>query len=250
MLTGEPVNGRTKSLGKRIAWLFWETLIIVVGVLIALGLNDYWTDRQERHLEVAYLKRFQADLESDREWLSFYLEQQIPRKFAALGAIAPIVRGQEPVPADLETFLLNVSLGALGGVSPSFFVTSTTKDDLTATGNFRLIQDVALRGRISQYYVAYANNHKRLVARTTGYPATVVSVLPSALRDKLDLKAMEGWGIDPALEVVLSKDFQFLLNQEYNLAYFLDSLYSNQLQVIEELCRDLEAHIEMLEHNL
>ena len=39
----------------RLHWLVSETLVIVLGVLIALGLDDYWTDRQERDLELEYL---------------------------------------------------------------------------------------------------------------------------------------------------------------------------------------------------
>lgn len=59
---------------------------------------------------------------------------------------------------------------------------------------------------------------------------------------------MEEWGIEQALDVVQSENFQYLLNQEYNFAYFLESLYTRQLLLIDELSRDLESHIEMLEH--
>ena len=34
-------------------WLIAETLVIVLGVLIALGLDDAWTAREERQLEDA-----------------------------------------------------------------------------------------------------------------------------------------------------------------------------------------------------
>ena len=45
------------KIGTRWRWLFWETLIIVIGVLIAFAVNDYWSDRQDRQLELQYLKR-------------------------------------------------------------------------------------------------------------------------------------------------------------------------------------------------
>ena len=33
-------------------WLFGETIVIVLGVLVALSLDDIWTARQERNLEL------------------------------------------------------------------------------------------------------------------------------------------------------------------------------------------------------
>ncbi len=44
------------QIGSRASWLLSETLVVVLGVLIALGLNDYWTGREERALELQYLK--------------------------------------------------------------------------------------------------------------------------------------------------------------------------------------------------
>ena len=236
------------GIGTRWRWLFWETLIIVLGVLIAFAVNDFWSDRQDRVLEIQYLKRLHADIRSDEEWTTNYNQGQIIRKMAALDAIAPVVRGRKPVPDDLQAFLRDVTFAAIGGASPSYFVNRTTFDDLKATGNLRLIRDTGIRGKLSQYYFNYENNHARVMARVTGYFMFVHSILPAELRDDFSVEAVQEFGVEHALEKILSHEFQDLLNQEYNFAYFVRRIYATYASVSNELAVELQAHIDTLEN--
>ena len=237
-----------REIGTRWRWLFWETLIIVLGVLIAFAVNDYWLDQQDRGLELQYLKRVHADLKRDEAWVSGYNEGPMKAKFAALDAITPVVRGREPVPDDLETFLVNVTLGGIGGASPNYFVNTTTFDDLKATGNLRLIQDTDIRGKLSDYYNLYENNHGRTVERKTGYFMFVHSILPAELRQNISMEAMEEFGVERALEKILSHEFSDLLNQEYNFGIFIRRLYAQYSETSSALAEDVEAHIRALEN--
>lgn len=236
------------KIGTRWRWLFWETLIVVIGVLIAFAVNDFWSDRRDRQLELQYLKRVHADLKSDEKWVSEYYVNAVGRKMEALDAIAPVVRGTEPVPEDLETFLKNVTLGGIGGAYPNYFVTATTFEDLKATGNLRLIRDADIRSKLNQYYVEYANQHRRMLARRTGYFMYVHSILPAELRDDFAMDAIDRFGVEHALEKILSHEFQDLLNQEYNFAYFIQSMYGGYAEVTKNMVEEVEAHIRKLEN--
>lgn len=235
------------DIGKRWRWLFWETLIIVLGVLIAFAVNDFWAERQDRELEIQYLKRLHADIKGDEEWLSDYIETPLVMKFDALDAIAPVVRGREPVPEDLETFLINVTRGGIGGASPTYFVTATAFEDLKATGNLRLIRNTELRSKINRYYVSFENNHPRIVARTTGYFMFVHSILPAEFRQSINMEVIQDFGVDHALEKILSHEFQDLLNQEYNFAYFIQFMYPQYARYSNELAAEVQAYIQQLE---
>jgi hypothetical protein len=235
------------EIGTRWRWLFWETLIIVLGVLIAFAVNDYWSDQQDRELEIQYLKRLHADIKTDEAWTTNYNQGPIIRKMAALDAIAPVVRGREPVPDDVDTFLLNVTYGGIGGASPSYFVNRTTFDDLKATGNLRLILDTGIRSKLSTYYFNYDNNHARILARVSGYFMFVHSILPAELRDDFNMEIVEEFGIEHALEKIKSHEFQDLVNQEYNFGYFITRLYAVYASVSKEMAAELQAHIEELE---
>ena len=131
-------------------WLLSETLVIVLGVLLALGLDDFWTARQERDLELQYLRRVQADVRADIDYIDQVVRERLDIKLQSLAVIAPIVRGQEPVPENVESFLRNVALGGLLGASSTHWVRDTTFEDLKSTGNLRLIRNVDLRQKISR----------------------------------------------------------------------------------------------------
>lgn len=236
----------TIRLRDRWRWLFSETLIIVLGVLIAFAVNDYWTDRQDRQLELQYLKRVHADLESDLQLVS-ELDAAASRKLQALDAIAPVVRGLEPVPKDLEAFLRDVTLGGIGGASPAYFVTATTFEDLKATGNLRLIRNTDIRSQLNNYYVNFESQHDRILARRTGYFMYVHSMLPAELRDSMTMNDISEFGMEHALQKILSHEFQDLLNQEYNFAYFVKSMYGLYTEASRDLAEEVQKHIEELE---
>jgi len=231
------------SSGSSLRWLLSETLVVVLGVLIALGLNDYWILRQEKSLELEYLKRIQADIGVDIELIDQFGKRLLERKIQALNAIAPIVRGKAPVPEDVESFLRNVSLGGLGGASPTNWTTNTTFADLKSTGNLRLIRNSDLRRKISRYYKEFEEFHTRARDRKTRYAKTVWSVLPGELRDDMNLATMEEFGIDRAIKLFTSPEFQNLLNQEYNYAFFNQNIDSS---LAKQLTKELENYVQQL----
>lgn len=206
--------------GTRFQWLLSETLVVVLGVLIALSLDDYWTDRQERILEVEYVGRIQDDVDADIAYVEETIRDLWDRKLQALDAIAPIVRGREPVPDNLEEFFRNVALGGIGGASSTRWVTSTTFDDLESTGNLRLIRDADMRRRIARYYDDFDTLYNRSRDRKSGYVKFVHTLLPAELRGEMDFDAMQEFASDRAVERFTSADFQDLMNQEYNFTFF------------------------------
>jgi hypothetical protein len=230
--------------GSKLRWLLSETLVVVLGVLIALGINDYWTERQERALELQYLKRIHADVSIDIEQIDFWVGEQLQRKLRALDAIAPVVRGNQPVPEDVESFLRNVALGGIGGASSTHWVADTTFEDMKSTGNLRLIRNADLRTAIARYYDDFDALYVRSRDRKTGYAMFVHSLLPAELRNDMDLTAMREFDIDRALGRVRSVDFQNLMNQEYNYAYF--NLRNDSLPA-KKLAIDLSNYIQELD---
>jgi hypothetical protein len=225
---------------KKLRWLFAETLVIVLGVLIALGLDDYRTNQYERRLAIDYVQRIQDDLIRDLDYIERIWVQRLKIKRESLEAIAPVIRGQTQAPADVEGFLKQVARGGIAGTSAASWYTDTTFQDMRATGNLRLIQDPDIRAQISRYYEAVQSEALRVEARFTNYAPFVHAVLPAELRDDIDLDALEAFGTDYALERLLTDDFRDLLNQEYNLMLFLES---REYQVFaQSLFDELEAY--------
>lgn len=208
---------------EKLRWLFAETLVIVLGILIALGLDDYLTDQYERQLAIDYVQRIQNDLSRDLEYIDRIWVQRLRIKRESLEIVAPVVRGQSPVPADIEEFLKHVARGGIAGASAASWYTDTTFQDIRATGNLRLIKDPDIRAKISRYYETVQSEALRVEARFTDYVSFVHAIIPAELRDDIDLDALEAFGTDYALKHLLTDDFRDLLNQEYNLMLFLES---------------------------
>ena len=227
--------------GSRLQWLVGETLVVVLGVLIALSLDDYWTDRHERELELQYLDRIIVDVYADIDYVDNTIRDLWIQKLQILDTIAPIVRGNEPIPGDIESFLRNVALGGIGGASSTRWVTSTTFDDLKSTGNLRLIRDAEVRRKIARYYDDFDTLYSRARDRKSGYVSYVHSLLPAELREDMDSSAMQDFGIDRALEYFTSTEFQSLLNQEYNYAFFAQR--TDFSSAGRRLAKELEGYV-------
>lgn len=208
---------------EKLRWLFAETLVIVLGVLIALGLDDYRTNQYERRLAIDYIQRIQNDLSRDLDYIDRIWVQRLKIKRESLEAIAPVIRRQVQLPDDVEEFLTLVARGGIAGTSAASWYTDTTFQDMRATGNLRLIKDPEIRAEISRYYEAVQSEALRVEARFTNYVPFVHAILPAELRDDIDLGALEEFGTDYALRRLLTDDFRDLLNQEYNLLLFLES---------------------------
>ena len=206
----------------KVRWLFAETLVIVLGVLIALGLDDYQTGRYEQRLAAEYIQRLQEDVKQDLVYLSTSWYPRLRIKHESLDAIAPVVRGRASVPEDIEGFFRNVARGGMMGASTSDWVTDTTFRDLLSTGNLRLIRSPELRGKISSYYELLDAQLARVESRRTAYVSFVHTVIPAELREDMDLESVRSFGVDFALKRLLSDDFRIVLNEEYNTMLFME----------------------------
>ena len=233
----------------RLSWFLWELLIVVAGVLIAFAANDYWIERQERALEREYIERLLEDIKKDHTGAIDFLGTSSRRKLQALENVAPVSRGQAPFPEDLEEFFLEVAISGMSGISPAQWVTLNTWDDLNATGNFRLIQDPAIRDKLTNYHWQAANLLSRLTRRTTGYPIFVWTFLPGELRDGFNLEAVEEFGVDRALTIIRSEEFNALLNKEFNFAWFFDQSTEQQIAESAAMIEALSEYLGQLNEN-
>jgi len=225
---------------RNVRWLVAETLVVVLGIVIALGLDDYRTDRFERRLEVEYIERIQGDIERDLGYIEAVWNPRLKVKRNALESVAPVIRGQAPVPDDVFEFLRNVSLGGVMGTLAAAWHTDTTFQDMRATGNLRLIERAEVRADISEYYEILDSETRRVERRFTDYVPFALTVLPGELRDDLDFDSMQQFGVDYALQRLLTDDFRNQLNREYNLLLFMEGRRYEAFA--RSLYEDLEAY--------
>lgn len=140
---------RVMSDLREIRWghVLVELLLVIAGILIALWVNDWMEDRKDAQAERQYLELLARDLDNDVEVLAEvrdFQEKQAADAAAAYAALAgPVPPDQrEAVAGRLERLVMRRTLR----------FNPTTYEDLTGTGNVRLIRNRALRDQVAKYY--------------------------------------------------------------------------------------------------
>ena len=138
------------ALRSRVIRMGAELLVIVVGVLVALAVDEWSGSLDERELEREYLQALAMDLEEDSTAYARALVPNLEEALTALRTVVPVARGADAMPSDTVGFL-TLMWESTFSVS-QFEERRTTFEELLATGNLSLIQSPELRASIVSYY--------------------------------------------------------------------------------------------------
>jgi len=149
-MTAEDRNKVSTRLNWRL--LLGEFVVIVVGVLMALWVDELREAHNNEALEIEYLESFVTDLEADLA--QFDETEAWMRRSEAAAATVLALYGGSPPTDNLADLVVAVETAGW-----QFWptITRNTIDDLRSTGNLRLIQDAALRRAIAAYYTTIEN---------------------------------------------------------------------------------------------
>lgn len=146
-----------------------EFTVIVIGVLVALAVDQWAEDRSERELERSYLARLVEDLERDRAnydaWLAMLEEKE-----ESLERVARFLRSAPPFASDAEAVLRDIANGTNFAWNVAPLAGRSTFDDLRGTGNLGLLESSAVRHGLVRYYYSVEGAERRIDARFTAYP--------------------------------------------------------------------------------
>lgn len=138
-----PLSRRAAGL----RWVLGETLIVVVGVLIALAVDNWREERREERTEEQYLSSLLEDLDSDFAELA-RAGGQARTAAEAARTVLEVLRGQaQSISGDSLAWSVEYA-GFL--YFPAYF--PYTFNELLSTGNLRVIRDPEVRREIAAYY--------------------------------------------------------------------------------------------------
>lgn len=125
-----------------------ELIIVVVGIFIAIQVDSWWQHRNDLERKAAYIERLTRDVKDDKIAIAYAVRLATLRKELAELLIAtadnPDVARREP-----SKFLMAVRQAAYT-YTPA--LDSHTFDELTSTGNLRLLRDETLKTALFDYY--------------------------------------------------------------------------------------------------
>jgi len=216
-----------------------ELVIVVVGVMIALGFEQWNSDRLDRVEEVEIIERFIADLRVDLDNIAFGMDS-ISEKETALFRISSSLTLREKRPSDLTQFLQDVVESASYGwnqASPR----RTTFDEVLASGRFGLLRDTATRVRIADYYVSNLTRDDRIEERETDYPNLSYRFVPRVTEFELATDLSDAQ-LEELINIVLSSPLPDHVVGEMNFTRFLSVQFRGWRESCLALIDELELY--------
>lgn len=137
---------RPRTLRRLVQWRYAlrETLLIVVGVLIALAVNAWWGERQDRKREASYIHQLLADAEANDRILATSVQEDSVSLKALVTLSNALRSGDRPGGSSMDMFDV-----ALRYSDPRPVLGNL--EHLIASGGVELIRNDSLRASILEY---------------------------------------------------------------------------------------------------
>ena len=146
--------GKNKT-GTYLKYAIGEIILVVIGILIALQLNN-WNDHiKNAESELNYYNRILDDFEMDKQLIVQSLEKADKRIDTSKELLLELHSGTKS-----KNYLLNKFLVAIRG--DVFVVRDVTFKDLISSGNIKLLNDINIKNSLIQYYSELENVQTQL----------------------------------------------------------------------------------------
>jgi hypothetical protein len=145
--------------GKYLKYAIGEIILVVIGILIALQINTWNEERKTAIEEGLYLNRLLAENKEDLE--SFSIEiKNLEKGIETILTFSEALKTLNP----LDTLLVKAANGyfQFGSIYPTFTSSSSTFDDLSSTGNLKVISNSSLRDKLVKHYALHKQTAERI----------------------------------------------------------------------------------------
>lgn len=229
------------NLGKTTKYLKYaigEIALVVVGILIALQINNWNSKNNDRRMEKQYLENFMVEMRSDSSFINGYWARIYPKKNEGLELARQYVKYNIEV-IDTTAFLSKIGIG--GALSrTSLFENKSTYNDIISTGNIRLIQNEKIRNQILFYYTLVNNTISYMDNLRSDYATYVNSINPYDPKGNFYPDAKD---IKRAFELMKNEEFLNLANNELTYAYALINRLDRLNNVLLETMKDINSEL-------
>jgi Family of unknown function (DUF6090) len=141
--------------GKYLKYAIGEIILVVIGILIALSINNWNEQNKNTELELTYYSRILDDFNLDKKLIEELVEKANKRIIVSKEILLELDSGKKD-----KNFLLNKFLVALR--SDAYVPRNVTFKDLISSGNLKLLNDVTIKNSLIQYYSELENKQSQL----------------------------------------------------------------------------------------
>jgi hypothetical protein len=204
-------------VAKYLRYAIGEILLVVIGILIALQINNWNADRMDRKKEREYLVNFLEEMKRDSVFLNVFWKKDYPEKVKGLELARQYVKYSLEIDDTVSFF---ASIGKGGKLSrAAVFEESSTYKDIISTGNLKLIRNKEVQFQIIQYYTSISTTITYMDNLRSEYATFVNSLIPYNPQEYFQPDRKD---YERALQKLKSDNFLSLANQELTFAFSLN----------------------------
>ncbi len=230
-----------------------ELIIVIAGVLIALAVDQWNSDRMARVEEGEIIEQLISDLNTDV--VEYELElSDLDEKEASLRRVRSVLASSSESVDDPAGLLRDVIQGANRGWNQTE-ARRTTFNELLGSGKFLFIRDAEIRVKIADYYDSDESAHKRIDERETQYPDVSYLLVPRKDEGLFETDVanrprepdLEDSSAEKLVADVFASSLSNYINGEINLTRFIRNLDIRLRDERLDLLRTLEAYRETIQ---
>ncbi len=224
---------------KYLRYAIGEIILVVIGILIALSINNWNENRKDHVLEKEYLSRLKEDIKFDISWTNNYILDRYKRKIESLENGKAYYQGNYVIKDTLQ-FLIDIGYGGVFG-NASWNLNKNTYNELISTGNLRKIENDTLRNQIINYYETSNAQSKASKNYISGYikfinSFTAFNTYNIGYIAEFDQKLL--------LKNIKTEEYYRLANLEITLAHRVSNFAEEILSLGRELVITIDSQLE------
>lgn len=156
-----------------------EIVLVVIGILIALQINNWNEHRKEGYKETAYLERLKQDITFDQE--QYELNKQFYLDVFTYGnlALQYAEYGYTEHSKKWEILVAFFQSSQIWPIIPA----SSTFEELKSAGELSLIQNIELRNNLSYYHGGGLGRYTTTIGINPPYRKMVRGLIPSKIQN-------------------------------------------------------------------
>lgn len=224
-----------------------EIVLVVIGILIALQINNWNEVRKEQQLELQLLKSFKNGLQKDLSDINFNMEVH-EMGIAAADSVLDLLEGSSPYNPDSVARMFSRAM------TPTLFVHSTSAFETLKSKGVTLISNELLRDKIIEVYDArykFFTTNEKVHYDVIEYGLR--TVFPTRFEDsyEFDLNTVDFVGaLKPLNFEDLKTDQEFLYyfrSIKNRLIILVGFHYTTLKEIVVELIDEIDAEIQKRE---
>jgi len=224
---------------KYMRYAIGEIVLVMVGILLALQVNNWNVSRLDRITELKHLKSIANEIEQNLKRNQSLINSRLQRKIDAL-KLAKNFCENEIIVKDTLNFLTEVTYGGVFSGGHQFGERSAY-DELINTGNLQLIRKDSIKNAIASYYSYLNATSERATIHASRFSSYTSELRPFNTKNsnyisKFDQVEMMG--------SFKSSEFRRMVDLELSYAYkirdYMKNVKSNGMQTINLIKEELQ----------